>query len=203
MKHIIVLLLVYITYSAITGTLQATLKVTENATDAELDYIRTAFYESVDNMKKTDLLARYVTYRFTEDEFSYEPIILAYSGAIDALRAKHAFNPFSKLSYVHSSLKKLHRSVDQAPRDPEIRFLRFTVLHNIPSFLGYGSLLNEDRDMLYTLLIVEGEYAHFEKEMLIGVLEFLIESNRLTTEQEQLIHQLYTTIGSNGHIPSY
>jgi hypothetical protein len=198
MKHIILLLLLYTVYPA-----SANLIPRDKASDAELDYIRNSFYESVDDSKKTDLLASYVAYRFSDDESTYEPIIMAYSGVIDALQAKHAFNPFVKLSYVRSSLRKLHVSVDKAPRDPEIRFLRFSVLHHIPSFLGYGPMMRQDRDMLYTVLIEEGQHSTFEKQMLAGVLEFLLDSQRLTPEQERLIRQLYSTIDAHGHVPSH
>jgi hypothetical protein len=196
MNHIILLLLLFTVYPA-----NANLTPREKASDAELDYIRTAFYASVEDSKKSDLLASYVAYRFSDDESTYEPIIMAYSGAIDALQAKHAFNPFVKLSYVRSSLRKLHVSVNKAPRNPEIRFLRFSVLHHIPSFLGYGPMLRQDRDMLYTVLIEEGQHTTLEKQTLVGVLEFLLDSQRLTPEQERSVHQLYSTIDAHGHVP--
>ncbi len=172
-------------------------------TEAELDYIRGTFYKSVENKLQAELLSRYIVYRFSEETDRYEPTVLAYSGATDALHAKHSLNPFLKLRYVRTSLRKLHRSVAESPDDVEIRFLRFAVLHNLPSFLGYGELLIEDRDKICELLFSGRSYLNIEDELFMGVLDFLLSSGRLTELQLQNAHEHHRSISGNEHVPTH
>ncbi len=103
-----------------------------------LNQIRKLFYEAVESEEKLEELENFFNKNFTDKAFIYHPILLAYTGAIDALKAKHAFNPFTKFSRVLSSLNTLERAVNREPNNLEIRFIRFSILHNLPGFLGYG-----------------------------------------------------------------
>ena len=65
--------------------------------------------------------------------------MVAYRGACKSVRAVHTFWPLSKLNYVKEGLVDLDDAVLKEPNNIEIRFLRFSVLDNLPGFLGYGS----------------------------------------------------------------
>lgn len=69
---------------------------------------------------------------------------LAYSGALTALKAKHAKNPFKKLSYFKQGKAKIEAAVLANPSDVEVRFLRYCLQKKSPSLLGYNQQIEED-----------------------------------------------------------
>ena len=62
--------------------------------------------------------------------------------------ANYVLNPFTKLSYFNKGKKLLEQAIETAPANAELRFLRFAIQANIPSFLGYNSNIGEDKNLL-------------------------------------------------------
>lgn len=76
------------------------------------------------------------------------PVITGYLGATTILQAKHAFNPFNKLSYFKSGRRILESAIARAPKEVELRFLRYAVQVNVPAILNYNSEKAQDRAFL-------------------------------------------------------
>ena len=111
-----------------------------------------------------------------------EPLLLAYKASGTMLMAKHAFSPFSKMSYFKKGKKMLQRAVDTAPDNVEIRFLRFAIQASTPSFLGYKDFMEEDKKFLLK------ELPKLEDRALKQlVLPFLLNSEYLTEAEKRLI----------------
>lgn len=68
-----------------------------------------------------------------------------YKGASETLLAKHARNPHKKLSRLRKGVKLIGEAAADAPKDIELRFLRFSVTHYLPGFLGYGKHMEKDK----------------------------------------------------------
>jgi hypothetical protein len=158
---------------------------TETLDKTTLDYIRGGFYESIENRTKTDYMLEYIESRFSVEYIHADPVLLAYYGVLTTLKAKHVFNPFSKILYLRSGLKLLHESTVEGACNLEVRFLRFSVLHNLPSFLGMGDTLKEDTEAVYELLIVDRKYTDLDPEMARDVIDFVIKSKRLNSAQQE------------------
>ncbi len=156
-----------------------------------INYLRINFYEAVENKDLTYQLISYIEKTFSSDVEKYMPVILAYRGALEALQAKHTYNPFSKVSYLISSLNKIEQAVEKNPDCLEIRFIRFSILHHLPGILGYRQELREDTDSIVTLLEKQ-DYSLLNSKIQQGIIEFMLESNRLSPQQEKLIKQLST-----------
>ena len=75
-------------------------------------------------------------------------IALAYLGAYQTIWANHVFNPLSKLATFKKGKNNIESAISKEPENVEIRYIRFSVQKNAPSFLGYNSHLKEDRDFL-------------------------------------------------------
>ena len=75
-------------------------------------------------------------------------IALAYLGAYQTIWANHVFNPLSKLATFKKGKNNIELAISKEPENVEIRYIRFSVQKNAPSFLGYNSHLKEDRDFL-------------------------------------------------------
>ncbi|SDM57274.1 hypothetical protein SAMN05421813_1168 [Daejeonella rubra] len=76
------------------------------------------------------------------------PLLFGYRGGATMLMAKHAFNPFTKLSYFKKGRIMLERAIKAERNNVELRFLRYTIQTNVPGFLNYNSDKNIDRAFL-------------------------------------------------------
>lgn len=153
-----------------------------------LEKIRFVYYEAVENENKIEELEKIIVNNYSTDLTNYPSIILAYWGAVDALKAKHAFWPFTKLSLLNKSMELMGEALNKSPDDLEIRFMRFSILHFIPSILGYGEERDSDMEKI-TELIKDNNTGSLDPSMQKGIIEFLIESGRLNIKQENLMQE--------------
>lgn len=73
---------------------------------------------------------------------------LAYYAAAEMTSAQYKINPASKISAFNSGKKILETAVKKDPANIEIRYIRFTIQSNAPSFLGYNKAVKEDRSYI-------------------------------------------------------
>jgi hypothetical protein len=147
--------------------------------------LRKKIIQSIQSRNTTDSL-----YNVLNKINKKTPLIVAYIGTLDALKAKHAWNPYSKIKYLNVSEKRLQTAVADEPHNIEIRFMRFSIQHNVPSFLGFGKNLVEDRHEIIKQIDVKN-YGSADRDLTIGIIKFLIDSKRCTPlENADLSKQL-------------
>lgn len=73
---------------------------------------------------------------------------IAYLGAFRAIWAKHAINPITKLVTFNKGREHIEKAVLNDPENVEIRFVRFSIQKNCPSFLGYNTDIQKDRQFI-------------------------------------------------------
>jgi len=76
------------------------------------------------------------------------PLFSGYKACGTMMMAKYVFNPFSKLSYFKKGKNLLEKAILADATNIELRFLRFSVQTNIPSFLGYDDDIENDKKFL-------------------------------------------------------
>jgi hypothetical protein len=79
------------------------------------------------------------------------PILLCYKGMAKLMQSKYLINPYSKIESFNSGKNILEKAVNKEPDNIEIRFMRFSIQTNVPSFLNYNNNINEDK-----LIILNG-----------------------------------------------
>jgi hypothetical protein len=146
--------------------------------NSELDIhtLRREYLQAVENEKKTDELLATLT-RLN----SQEPLLIGYKGALEALKAKHAFNPYNKMNYLKKAQKTFEQAIGLSPEDVELRFLRFSVQHYLPAFLGASKHLEEDKQVIVQHINQPG----LDKDVRTTVARFLIESKRCDAAEAQ------------------
>lgn len=77
-----------------------------------------------------------------------QPIYKAYLGIGNLFMAKHATFPWAKMSYFNTGKNFLDSAVNEAPKNLEIRFLRYTTQMEMPKILGYNKNKQEDKDFI-------------------------------------------------------
>jgi hypothetical protein len=156
-------------------------------TNEDLQYVRTTYYSAVENEDEIVTLNNYITKRFGNNKNNYPPIILAYVAGIEALKSKHAFWITTKYNYLVKSMEIFEKAVEKDPNNLEIRFMRFSILHYVPSIVGYGNEKNADLNTVYSLL-VKKRSQNLPNDIIAGMIQFLIDSDRLEPNRvEELI----------------
>lgn len=154
----------------------------KNISDSEVKTIRNYFYTGIDKEEYLDSLDSFISRLIKNKIKSDYAILVAYRGACKSVRAVHTFWPLSKLNYVKEGLVDLDDAVLKEPNNIEIRFLRFSVLDNLPGFLGYGSDADSDAKVLFRLLNTKPQE---NSELISDVVEYLLNSNRLSKTENQ------------------
>ena len=117
-----------------------------------------------------------------------DALVLAYKGAAEAIRARDA-SMFNKLTYVQDAARTFEQAVSIDPRNPEIRFLRFSVESNLPAFLGLSKHVDEDKE-----IVLKAAMAHpksgLDSEAFQTVREFMVNRGHATPEQAQRLNKL-------------
>ena len=145
--------------------------------------IRLEYNAAVNDEKKADEF-----YSKLEKMRPLDPLLLAYFGSAEAVKAKHALNPYSKLAYLKSGSKTLNLSVSKSPDNLEIRFLRFTLEHYVPKFLGYSKHLPEDKKKIIDL-IAKRQFGEVDSSLLKNIISFMKESRRCTKAELEVLNK--------------
>lgn len=119
-----------------------------------------------------------------------DALTLAYKGSTEALKAKHAWNPYTKLEYMNSFDKIINEAVRMSSDDIEIRFLRYSVQLNTPKYLGLSKNMAEDKSMIVNLFL-QKKFKNKDKVMLTEIYQFMLKSKVLSdTERVKILDVL-------------
>jgi hypothetical protein len=116
-------------------------------------------------------------------------LMLAYYGATKGLLAKHASNPFNKLSYLDESLKHINSAVNKEPNNIEIRYIRFTIQSQIPEFVGKSKDFYTDKYFLISA-VEKAKISKNNKNQLEEICEFLIQYGKCTAAEKNSLSSI-------------
>lgn len=154
-------------------------------TAKEIATLKKDMVKAVDNAKLTDTLLNQLTKLPNKTALTY-----GYLGTIEALKAKHAWNPYNKVKYVNRSLKTMQKAIDLDKENMELRFMRFSIEHFTPSFLGLSKELAIDRKEIVKHY-QNHHFGHADTELIKNVAKFMVESKRCTAEEIKLFKKYY------------
>ena len=84
------------------------------------------------------------------------PLYAGYKACAMMIMAKHCINPYVKWTYFSDGREMLEKAIKTDNINVELRFLRFSVQVNSPSFLGYNKNIKQDQaSILESLDILE------------------------------------------------
>mgnify|MGYP001263577952 CR=1 FL=1 len=155
--------------------------------------VRKDFYSSIEDEDANDKFIARLNTEFKKELESNSPFFVAYYGAAETLIGKHAWNPVNKLKYLHQGMAKIDDVIKKFPNDLEVRFLRFSILHHLPSILGYSEETEADVKKLYELLL-QKNYTVVDAKLQKGMLDFVIDTERLTEQQNTKLREIYNLL---------
>lgn len=80
------------------------------------------------------------------------PTLAGYCAMVHFLEAKHALNPYRKLSEFNVGKKTLDSLITTNSDNIELRYLRHSIQDRVPGFLGYNDQLDMDKSFMQSKL---------------------------------------------------
>ena len=148
----------------------------QTASKEEIQDIKKAMVRAVGSSGVTDSL-----YTKLVSQKSKNALIIAYVGTLEALKAKHSWNPYNKIKYVAQSWSTMKIAVDKESDNLEIRFMRFSIQHYTPAFLGYSKDLEEDRKVIVAQFT--NKTFGTANSLIQGIADFMIKSKRCSASE--------------------
>ena len=167
-----------------------TFNYTYSNSNIELEELRLLFYSSVENDDNMDEFRNKLSGMFGDYNKKMGAIGTAYWGVYRTLIAKHSFNPYTKLKELKKGLEIMEEAINKDVNNLEIRFLRFSVLHHLPDFLGYNDEKKADASVI-TELLKNKDYSKLDFKFQKGIAEFMIKSKRIDKQTIENLTNIY------------
>jgi hypothetical protein len=106
-----------------------------------------------------------------------------YYGICFGLRTHYADGMWSKIKLVGKAKDLIDHSIERDPRDPELRFIRVTLEHYLPSFLGMSKDIQKDLTVIFAQPVLVADSPPLKKK----ALEFLLATHRCSFEQDRIL----------------
>jgi hypothetical protein len=106
--------------------------------------LRTLYYQAVSSKTAADKLQKSL---LTVDDNSLQ-LLICYKGAAEMMQAKYILSPVTKFRKFKRGKNFIESAIANEPENLEMRFLRYTIQTNLPSFLGYNNQISADKRML-------------------------------------------------------
>ena len=142
------------------------------ATQLSLPELRQLYLEAVESEVKTQQFMNYMNSINHDD-----PLMHGYFASAQALVSKHASKPSDKLKNIRLAAQSFEAAISKNPKDAELRFLRFSVQHNLPRFLGFSGDLNDDLEVILQNISETKSLQEFP-EWLNTVVNYIMDSGR-------------------------
>lgn len=149
----------------------------------EIGTIRSSYKRAIDSEAHCKS-----TLEILEPITAESPLLYAYKGSLTALLAKHATNPATKLDKVKTASTMLDDAVIADPNNIEIRYLRFSVEKNIPSFLPYREHIKQDETKIILALCKKTD--GLPNEVKKDVASYMLKNVQLEPETKKLLESL-------------
>jgi len=156
------------------------------AAATDLKKIREDYIASINDSEKANALCAQLQAIKNPDA-----LILAYLGSAQAIKAKHAWNPVNKMSYLNQGFNTINKAVNKDPNQLEVRFLRFSLQFYVPGFLGYSKNIDTDKDKIITLLQNEkNANLNVDKKILKDMVNFMIDSKKCDAQEIAILRKV-------------
>lgn len=114
------------------------------------------------------------------------PVIVGYIGTLQALKAKHTWNPYSKMKQVANAEKTFEKAIKADPHNLELRYLRYSVEHNLPKILGQSKNMDADKQEMLKQI---AQHTIEDRELVINVINYLLQNGDHTVAEKTDLHK--------------
>jgi len=128
---------------------------------AQMSDVRDLFARASEDVEANEQLLE-MTSGYT---LEYNPVMYAYRGAAEMTYANHIIWPVSKYNWFYDGKDKLQQAIVLEPKNVELRWIRYCIQRNCPTFLGYNEDLKKDKAYILDNLEKSGWSKAYQKEV--------------------------------------
>lgn len=118
------------------------------------------------------------------------PEAKAYKAILNFMKSRYVTFPFTKLKYFKVGKTELDNVINKNPNNVEIRYLRFLMQKEIPSFLGYNEHINEDLNVI----ISNFKSCNLNYQQKNKMVQNMLNTKDLTSTEKDQLNKLLKTI---------
>jgi hypothetical protein len=142
----------------------------------DLDRIRQLFAQSATFKASADQLLK----TLSDVDESSPPVLICYKGAAEMMQAKYGLNPINKLKRFKKGKLWIEKAVKKDPGNPEVRYLRFAIQTNLPSFLSYDDHIQLDKTFL-----IDNLTSIKDKELKQNIVNYMANTKYCSTQERK------------------
>lgn len=118
-----------------------------------------------------------------------DPLVKAYQAASEAVMAKYVWNPYTKLKHLQTASAMFQEAVKRDEKQPEIRFLRFTVEHYVPRYLHLSEHVAEDKRIVINSL-QEYPKSDLSEGLARTMRDFMLSKDHCTEAEKEILRNI-------------
>lgn len=153
------------------------------AQNMNVQQLRSMYYKASQKSSEADKL-----YDVVKNAGENTPLLLGYKAMSEFMKCYHSLNPVNKLSYFYRAKANLDRAIALEPSNIELRYLRFTVQTNAPSFLNYRDSISDDKQALINYMKPDNT----DPELLSMIRNYMKTCNRCTPQDKEFFKSINT-----------
>lgn len=146
--------------------------ISVTAKSQSLIQIRDQFYRAQVNGESADSFYT----KMQSVTASASAVMIGYKGMAAFMLCNYSYNPYNKLKYFNEGKNFLDKAIAMSTDNTELRFLRYTIQKNVPSFLGYSSNVNEDKQFV-TKKISDSQFKNTDYDLYNRMVKYISSEN--------------------------
>jgi hypothetical protein len=119
-----------------------------------------------------------------------------YYGICFGLKTNYTDGMWYKIKMVNKAKALIDRSIERDPNDPELRFIRLTLEHYLPAFLGMSKDIQKDLAVIFAQPVFIADSPPLKKK----ALEFLLATHRCNIEQNKILQLQLAELNKTQHL---
>ena len=108
------------------------------------------------------------------------PLYAGYKAAATMLMAKYVFSPFTKLNNFKKGKTLLEKAISKDHKNVELRFIRYAIQLNAPSFLNYKENVKDDK-----VYLIDNYSSLKDMQLKNSIYQFFKNNSTLTGEEKK------------------
>jgi hypothetical protein len=150
--------------------------------------LRQQLIRAINSSNSTDSL-----YRVLVAQPVKTPVIVGYIAILQALKAKYSWNPYVKMQQISKAEKGFEKAIAADPQNLELRYLRYSVEHNLPAILSRSKNMAADKQEMLSQ-ISKRQPSDEDRELVINIINYLLQNSEPAAAEKADLHKQLTAL---------
>jgi len=153
--------------------------------------LRDGFLQSMQSKSALDIFTGKL-----EKIATMSPAQECYYGICYGLKTQYTDGIWAKIKLVNKAKDLIDHAIERDPNDAELRFIRVTLEHYLPAFLGMSKDIPKDLAIIFAQPVFVADSPPLKKK----ALEFLLATHRCSLQQNQILQLQLADLNKTQHL---